>query len=62
VSFTFGLFVGFFLGVLCMILLVQAKTSEEPTTPSLANPNEPEEPSHHLGSPSEVLPRPIVKD
>ncbi len=62
VSFAFGLFLGFGLGVLCMALLFLTRASEAPMTPSVIEPTEQEDPSHRVGTPSEVLPRPVVKD
>ena len=35
VSFALGLFIGFCLGVLCMVLLFQAKASDTPMNPIL---------------------------
>lgn len=39
-SFTLGLFVGFCLGILCMVLLFQAKASDESTTALSTTPDE----------------------
>jgi len=54
VSFTLGLFVGFCLGILCMVLLFQAKASDAPTNPILDKPEEQEQPPHRAMSPPET--------
>lgn len=54
-SFTLGLFVGFCLGILCMVLLFQAKASDESTTVLLTPPDEEApHPAHHTINPSEA--------
>jgi hypothetical protein len=54
VSFTLGLFVGFCLGILCMVLLFQAKASDGPTTVLSATPDEEAHPAHRAINPSEA--------
>ncbi len=51
VSFALGLFIGFCLGILCIVLLFQAKASDAPTPPPQ---DEHAEPSYHVMNPSEA--------
>ena len=54
-SFTLGLFIGFFLGILCMVLLFQAKASDESTTVLSTTPDdEAPHPTHRAINPSEA--------
>ena len=62
VSFAFGLFIGFGLGVLCMALLFLTRDSEAPTVPPLDQRDEEEELPQPLVAPSDAPSRPLVKD
>ncbi len=61
-SFAFGLFLGFGLGVLCMALLFLTRDSEAPTVPPLDQRDEEEELPQPLVAPSEAPSRPFPKD
>ena len=61
-SFAFGLFLGFGLGVLCMALLFLSRASEAPTVPPLDQRDEEEELPQPLVTPSEAPSRPFPKD
>ena len=60
VSFAFGLFIGFGLGVLCMALLFLTRSSEAPTDPPLGQGDEQEELPQPLVAPSEAPSNPSV--
>ncbi len=62
VSFAFGLFLGFGLGVLCMARLFLTRDSEAPTDPPLAQRDEQEELPQPLVTPSEAPSQPLAKD
>ncbi len=61
-SFAFGLFVGFGLGVLCMALLFLTRDSEAPTDPPLGQRDEQEELPQPLVTSSEAPSQPLAKD